>query len=381
MFKKLCSKYFSKKDITHVLMDGGILSVPFDRLDDFYSTCVQCIKDGEEIFVVEQKSECYNYFLDIDYKDDIPMDADEILTISGTIFSKVKQFCDPEQKLIVSVSKPKKKDGKIKTGIHMNFPGMIVNQNGAIQLMYHIIHTLGNVYPDKDWFQFIDPSVYGSLDSGARGSGFRMPWSYKKSKHVECGGSGCPECQNSGKITEGVYLPIFCLYKNEQELVSQDPSIEMLHMVTLRTQAKDSECLEIPTAVDIKKPKQKKEGSFTKAQTRSEVYDNDLLAFLETFVRKFMKGQEDARVTKIYKNKNNYFVQTTSKYCENLNRSHGSNHVWFFIDGKDKTICQKCFCRCETTDERKYGFCKDFSGRKHFLTTKISDIIFNKNKK
>ena len=64
MFKQLCNKhdFVSGKNISHVLMDGGVLSVPFDRLNDFYSVCIQCIKNGEKIYVVEQKTDNYNFF-------------------------------------------------------------------------------------------------------------------------------------------------------------------------------------------------------------------------------------------------------------------------------------------------------------------------------
>ena len=382
MFRNLCSKnnYFSNQDISHVLMDGGVLSVPFDRLDDFYKDCIQCIKNDEKIFVVEQKTKNYNFFLDIDYKDDVPLSPDEILDIASTIFLKVKQFCDSDQKLIISISKPKKKDQKIKTGIHANFPGMVVNQKGAINLMYHIIHELCSVYPDKDWFQFIDPSVYGSLERGTKGSGFRMPWSHKKSKHVECGGNGCPECNHTGKLTEGEYLPIFYLNRTSKIELDQEPTIELLKLVTLRTL--ETKCIEIPEVIkQIDEKKKKKEGGFTKAQTKNELFDSELNAYLETFIRKFMKGQENARLTKIFKNNKSFYIQTTSKFCENLNRSHSSNHIWFLVDSKTQTICQKCFCRCETTEGRRHGFCKDFSGRSHKLTPKICEIMFPNTKK
>lgn len=44
------------------------------------------------------------------------------------------------------------------------------------------------------------------------------------------------------------------------------------------------------------------------------------------------------------------------------------------------TICQKCFCRCETMEGRKHGFCKDFSGRSHYLPKGVCDILFTKSK-
>ena len=380
MFRQLCSQhdFISNKNISHVLMDGGVLSVPFDRLNDFYEICIQCIKNGEQIFVVEQKTETYNFFLDIDYKDEYDLDVDEIVNICQTIFSKVKKFCNQEQAVIISVALPKPKDGKIKTGIHLNFPGIVVNQHGAVQLMYHIIHTLNNVYPSTDWNQFIDPSVYGDLNKQTKGSGFRMLWSHKMSKHSECKGAGCSKCK-SGKIIEGEYLPIYVLKHNDIIPVKQVPSLDMFWLTTLRVENND--VLEIPDAIHIEKKVYKKEGSFTKSQTKNEIKDSELCAYLETFVRKYLIGQNNARITKIFKNNQKFYIQTTSKYCENLARHHSSNHIWFLIDGKDKTICQKCFCRCETTEGRKYGFCKDFSGRKHFLTSKICEILFPLNNK
>jgi hypothetical protein len=383
MFRNRClqNNFSSSKNISHVLMDGGVLSVPFDRLDNFYQICVQCIKEGENIFVVEQKTQCYNFFLDIDYKDTVVLDIDQIQPISKTIFSKVKNFCKDDQKVIVSVSKPKKKDGLIKTGIHINFPDLFVDQHGAIQLMYHIIHTLNNIYPDIDWFKYIDPSVYGSLNNKTKGSGFRMPWSHKRSKHEECKGQGCESCNQSGKITENEYLPIFMLYQNEEILLSQEPTVEMLHLTTVRSSRNESTCVSIPDAVEMPKVIQKVEKTFTKAQTRNEIFDNDLSPLLETFIRKYLPGQKDARVLKIFKNKTTFLILTNSKYCENLGRNHSSNHVYFLVRNFDSTICQKCFCTCETTEGRKHGFCKDFEGRKNNLTSRICEIMFDNTKK
>jgi len=49
-------------------MDGGVLSVPFDKLRDFYTVYVSSVTIGEQVFVVEQKTETYNFFVDIDYQ-------------------------------------------------------------------------------------------------------------------------------------------------------------------------------------------------------------------------------------------------------------------------------------------------------------------------
>jgi len=41
-------------------------------------------------------------------------------------------------------------------------------------------------------------------------------------------------------------------------------------------------------------------------------------------------------------------------------------------------IIQKCFCTCETMKGRRYGFRKDFYGRKHTLPAKIFDQLYPK---
>ena len=117
-----------------------------------------------------------------------------------------------------------------------------------------------------------------------------------------------------------------------------------------------------------------KEGSFTKEQTKDEVHNDELKYLIERFVNKNIEGQGGATITKVFKYNNIYLVSTNSKYCENLRREHGSNHVWFIISGKQ--ILQKCFCKCETIRERRDGFCKDFCGRRHELSPLIIEKLY-----
>ena len=89
-----------------------------------------------------------------------------------------------------------------------------------------------------------------------------------------------------------------------------------------------------------------------------------------------MEGQGSAYIQKLFKRGDTYLVSTNSKYCENLRREHGSNHVWFIVSGH--MILQKCFCLCETLRGRRDGFCKDFCGRRHQLTQTIVDHLYPK---
>jgi len=369
MFKRWCKDqgFANNSDLSHVLMDGGVLSVPFDKLNDFYEKCVEVYNSGEKIFVVEQKTENYNFFMDLDYKDDEEMSFEQIKSVCKVICDKVSKFGGKDA--LISVAEPKPIDTLIKTGIHINWPGFVVNRSSALGLRDHVINTLNLAYGSRDWKDIVDISVYGNNSRNTKGSGFRMPWSHKKGKHEACAGQGCELCNNTGKETQSEYLPIF-MYKHGPsstlQKTEQKPSVDILHMATLRTQSMEPVIIEGT----------REEATFTTLQTKNEFKDQEALLLVEAFVRKNVEGQTTASITKMFKYNKQFLVSTNSKYCENKKCNHNSNHVWFHIVGD--TIAQKCFST--TNVLRQYGFCKDFSGRRHQLSKKITDILYEDGK-
>ena len=369
MFKRWCKDqgFANNSDLSHVLMDGGVLSVPFDKLNDFYEKCVEVYNSGEKIFVVEQKTENYNFFMDLDYKDDEEMSFEQIKSVCKVICDKVSKFGGKDA--LISVAEPKPIDTLIKTGIHINWPGFVVNRSSALGIRDHVINTLNLAYGSRDWKDIVDISVYGNNSRNTKGSGFRMPWSHKKGKHEACAGQGCELCNNTGKETQSEYLPIF-IYKHGPsstlQKTEQKPSVDILHMATLRTQSMEPVIIEGT----------REEATFTTLQTKNEFKDQEALLLVEAFVRKNVEGQSTASITKMFKYNKQFLVSTNSKYCENKKCNHNSNHVWFHIIGD--TIAQKCFST--TNVLRQYGFCKDFSGRRHQLSKKITDILYEDGK-
>jgi hypothetical protein len=69
-------------------------------------------------------------------------------------------------------------------------------------------------------------------------------------------------------------------------------------------------------------------------------------------------------IKKVYKFKNNIYIQTNSKRCLNMkNEFHKSNFVYFMIFKNKKGVdfvTQKCYCTCDTTEGRLNGKCKSF---------------------
>lgn len=369
MFKQWCKsqQISNASNLSHVLLDGGKLSVPFDKLNDFYEKYIEAVKLGEKLYVVEQKTDTYNFFVDIDYKSKEALGIDDIKDMCTIICDEVRRHSQEE--CLISIALPKICGSLMKTGVHMNWHGMVVDQSSAVALREHILMALSVNKAGLDWDEIIDSSVYGSTVRKTKGSGFRMPWSFKKAKHDACGGRGCDGC-TSGKIDQVEYLPLFVYTKKPFSTllrIDQEPSVKILKMSAVRTDVTTCITVEPPSSVV-------KEGAFSKEQSKDEIYDQELRNMIEVFVRKNLDGQAHADITKIFKHKDMYLVSTTSKYCENLKRSHNSNHVWFIISGRK--ILQKCFCRCETVQGRRDGFCKDFCGRQHELNQSIIDYLY-----
>src|SRR6056300_590336 len=145
MFKSWCAKqkFNNATNLSHVLMDGGVLSVPFDKLNDFHEKYVEAVKSGERLYVVEQKSDRYNFFVDIDYKDDTALELDDIKNICKVICDKVKSHGG--RKCLISVSPPKQCGDLVKTGVHLNRAGFVVDQDSAIALREHILVALSKI--------------------------------------------------------------------------------------------------------------------------------------------------------------------------------------------------------------------------------------------
>ena len=88
MFRAWCrkEKFNNGKALSHVLMDGGCLSVPYNRLEDFYEKYVEAVRSGDEkVFVVEQKTERYNFFVDIEGHAEDPGIAAVLADMQGSV--------------------------------------------------------------------------------------------------------------------------------------------------------------------------------------------------------------------------------------------------------------------------------------------------------
>lgn len=85
------------------------------------------------------------------------------------------------------------------------------------------------------------------------------------------------------------------------------------------------------------------------------------------------------QIKKLYKYKDNIYIQTNSKRCLNLHKQfHTSNHIYFVVyknKKKQDVISQTCFCKSDTTEGRIYGSCKNFYSAPKTLTFKQKCLL------
>ena len=281
---------------THVLMDGGILQVPFEQLEEFYIEYIHLVRTGNKVYVVEQKTDVFKFFVDLDYKSDAALSEEEITEFVRIMNSVVNGKC------VIARAKPRRVGDKMKTGVHVVWPEVRVTKVEAIALRTRILLELPD---DPEWSQRIDASVYA-------GSGLRMIWSHKKEKGLDI----------------DPYIPWMEFGGSHFDSV---PTASVLGLFSIRTNTPVS-------------------------SVRVEL----TCAPLERFIRKNIKGQQQANVRRIIrKGSDRIVIQTDSKYCERIKGEHKSNHVWFGIS--KGCISQLCH------DED----CKKFVGRGHILSPSI----------
>lgn len=82
----------------------------------------------------------------------------------------------------------------------------------------------------------------------------------------------------------------------------------------------------------------------------------------------------DIDITGIYHQADEFYViNTTDKYCENIDTEHKSAGVYYVGDVRKKIIYQKCFCRCSDKT------CSTFRGTPIDMTNKTRKLLLTYN--
>lgn len=156
-FRTYIKEWYTKipKEATHLLMDGGMIKVPCDKLSNFYKYYYKQAK-VEDIFLIEKlsKSSQYKFFLDIDLKKSTYDYKIVLSTLQQLNIFEIFECND-------------------KCGIHA-ISNIEVNYNTVKHEFTKTINQLKEINNEIKWDEIVDDSVYKI--------GLRMVLSKKKEK-------------------------------------------------------------------------------------------------------------------------------------------------------------------------------------------------------
>lgn len=242
--------------VTHFCMKGGKFNVPFILADEFLENYIQAICTGERLFLIERRTKVFCMYFDFDVVQIGPMsdvELSRILAILGGLFREFFPYV-PDEEFAAYVFKASKSETKeaieeskllvadsqgtkhtcFKTGFHIIYPKILVNQRHALTIRNIFIAELKKelgerAAPKNTWEDLVDECVFLA-------NGLRMVYSNKTAKCTSCNGKSkgnsgisCTTCIN-GRIDVGrpyvphaVFSALGVLDKEELHRIRVDP--------------------------------------------------------------------------------------------------------------------------------------------------------------
>lgn len=436
---------------THGLMHGEygggfVLNSSEEMEKKFLYHYATDIKNGITHYIIERRTPFFHFHADLDIKRKDPMDDENIIALMNDFFVCVQKFYPSTTAvsrfdMVVCTSV-----GKGKTGIHVIFPNLIVNQNQAIDIRNYYVSFLISKYGDmvglqNSWEDIVDMSVYEA-------NGLRMVGSNKTEDCPDCDGKRCKKssdsprrnicttCGGRGRIDTGkIYKPHLYM-RNGQIHELGTRAVQMGLTMQFTDSGKKRAVIEL---CSIRCP------NVNESSSDFSISDEDMVKMATTRVKKGKDGNEEKRPQspreRIYKSVNTElgtyrmteedvkgmgkwrqkqfihqrseqfqlvqeYIQSKNfpapwrklsihnmftnpkksfyvvnvrgegqRFCLNNRKgNHKSNNIYFYIERT--AITQRCFCSCQTTENRKNGKCENYSSEPIPLTTKLEKSLF-----
>jgi hypothetical protein len=362
-------KFFGRtvNEVSHLLLDRGVLCIPESSNDDFiheYSRGV--LMGGRPSCIVEYKPRVFRMFYDLD----IVMRDNKMAKMmsAGDFQENVKNimhiiciatvflFDVTKTSATICISNvPKKKEDEIKVGIHITFDNIFVTSPTALHIREKVLELL-NVEENpfaNSWDQIVDAAVF-------KGSGMRLPWA---AKHDDLKRVYIPrmeyllDSQESGIIETKLFPDdIIKSLASVKEVISKTCLRARGSLTKLRNPEIDIECSS-PTH----------SGNFSHASLKE--YSGAIGE-----IERLIPSQYEGNVTGVIKAEHVYMFRHSSRYCDNVGRNHKSSNTYFLVSKSGMRQC--CYSRKDEDVGQKYCRCGDFRGENIKLPTSLIEELF-----
>ena len=275
----------------------------------------------------------------------------------------VKKICKNEENPENIASKE-----LVKKGYHLHFPNIIINKNLALEIRKTCIFRLQKYkhYFENDIKDIVDEHVFTS--SGLRLTGSRKGHFVSQTKEF---------------IDEGrPYNLLFALKNNEMDNDLNNLYKENITELILKTSiiTNDKNITNIKNNPNLEcdyceEENNEDHNDYTmgtwKRLHKDDIKHIEILRFFNIYIKDY--NTKDIKRVFYSENESVYILCSQSKYCTNIGKNHNSEHIYFKLNKEG--ICQKCFCKCDTLNGRKHGYCKDYSSTIIPCTPQLRKIL------
>ena len=357
-----------KGAVSHLLLDGGVFSIPEDAAAEFLAAyAIGIVRGGTLPCVVEVKTPVFRMFYDLDIhmdlamadafvRGEIPPSAETILRLvcetTMTFFestSRTAVVCASDAPKTVSTSTT-----IVKLGVHITFDDVFVASPTAIAIRDELLDVLKNVENPfaNEWTSIVDVAVF-------KGSGMRLPWSAKKNE-PRC---YVPIAMFDGDASVDVWTPI------DHRVISASVSAarNLVTRVALRS-------FRPPTPGILRASSDSDDDVSTllsSALTHASIQEH--AAVLPALDALIPPAYNDGRIIAVLKGDHAVLFRHSSRYCANVDRHHTSSNTYFVLTRRGLRQC--CYSRKDDDVGRKYCLCRDFKGDYIEIPRTIADTF------
>lgn len=426
------------REVTHLCLDGGKLSIPFKSVPFFHLKIGADIAKGVRNYIVERRTPVFRFHADLDIFEPKVRPFSEIVSwIKDGMLNVLRQFYplfirDDFRQLTTFVCTTEvkhnvEKYGMIydKVGVHLLFPYLLVTTELSMVLRSAFIQHFKSVYGKREegyneWADVFDKTVYVSNGLRMVGCGKMERCKSCKGKFNDAGLCDAGICEGKGKYDVGRVYKIQKVLNGDgtenEQLLEQllDDEVYMTEMCSIRCDPEHTPENNVPEQtlpswfdMEFESEPIKKGGHFNTKIVRAK--EGSFKSFTNCLQGSRVRlSDKDKRVTKIkewienselhelfripkkYRNTNvhdvimctptiterYYLVNVDSRWCLNLQDDHKNNGIYFIIN--DQGLFQKCFCRCATTEGRVSGQrCEQFTSECFQLPDDLAPILFS----
>lgn len=362
------------KQLTHVFLNGGKASVPDASLDAFAEKYAEAVACGYPQYAVERTASSsgrFRMFMDIDLKapgsGQHPPDEDALCVRMWDVVDDVVRaaaesvasfsccFPSPSHEIIVCVKTSGQQQQQQQDGVHLVWPGSSVDASLACRIRDVCVQSLTcSSSLSIEWNRVIDKAVY--MNNGLRmilSRKKQQPCSYSPARSYHVNSSTAAPDQVQSISYQDVYHDLVSWVKKCSVRIPASLSLQEETPSSCQAGGQDEGMWSrdyfpsVPT---------------TNQTTGAEVSQySEELKQLQAMLPLPYRVDSGCRVTGIKFIINGpvprAIIYVTSRHCMNLQRQHRSNRVYLVAD--TKAVYQRCFCTCDTLEDRKYGPCHD----------------------